>query len=80
MFTHCIDADPNAERHTNEDIDISDPLTTVRKYCPLDISTKMFHSAFYEILEAGWATPANLASPRYFNHSFFTLSNSVSRR
>ena len=35
----------------------------MRKYCPIEISTKLFHSAFYEILEAGWALPMNSASP-----------------
>jgi hypothetical protein len=65
VFTHCIDIDAAAERHTTEDIEITDPLTTLRKYCPLSISTKMFHSAFYEILSAGWATPSDEAPPRY---------------
>lgn len=67
VFTHCIDIDAAAERHTTEDIEITDPLTTLRKYCPLSISTKMFHSAFYEILSAGWATPSDEAPPSRFN-------------
>ena len=63
VFSHCIDISPLTEQRTNEDIEIQDPLTTVRKYCPIEISTKLFHSAFYEILEAGWALPMNTASP-----------------
>jgi uncharacterized protein YegL len=67
VFSHCIDADPNAERHTSDDINIQDPLTTVRKYCPESISAKMFHSAFYEIVEAGWSTPRDVTPKSRYN-------------
>lgn len=67
VFSHCIDVSPGTEQRTNEEIEIQDPLTTVRKYCPMEISTKLFHSAFYEILEAGWKLPQDAASPSRYN-------------
>ena len=73
VFSHCIDLSPLTEQRTDE-IEIQDPLTTVRKYCPIEISTKLFHSAFYEILEAGWALPKDTASPSRYS-AISTVSN-----